>query len=79
MYVTKRGPGDTMIVPYNWDVLLPWGGNMEFQMIGELLWGHHCLLTLLPSFKWFNLEKAGSFEVALCIVIDSTYFVAQTI
>lgn len=49
---------------------------MDFQMIGELLWGLQCLLTLLPSLKRLNLGKAGSFEVALCIAVDSTYFVA---
>lgn len=35
LYLTKHGPGDTMTVPYNPEVLLTWGANMDIQLIGK--------------------------------------------
>jgi hypothetical protein len=36
LYVIKRGPTETMIIPYNQKILLRQNANMDIQMIGEL-------------------------------------------
>ena len=35
-YVTQRGPNDTMVNPYNAEILLRWRANMDIQLIGSL-------------------------------------------
>lgn len=34
-YLTERRPGEERVVPYNKDILLAWGANMDLQLVGN--------------------------------------------